>query len=409
MRIKRNILHFILLALCISSLFGTNYLFSNMYAPDFMAISLVIISAYVFLRNGCKIVHSDYNSTLLLGILMWVIGIVVASKYNLPWMVIFKESAYTIVPILVYFAFRPLVRRAEDILSLLHIICITAIICNVVAIVEYSSLLNGMDLIHLGTIVKIRNGTPRFIFGDSVLVIGLFASYSFVTDSKAPKRAKTIHIINLALTIVNLILVVKTRSMIMFILATILMMPVLNKNEKTQKRIGYFLAVILLLLIVVASDFVPSINTLLNNDYGMQARLSAIQHYLDYFKKNWLTGVGYLSGNSKYSTYSIVSGLTGRFYTSDVGIIGLLFTNGIIGLLWLISWFYNSIKLINKNKAEQVHCYDALMKLLVIYFAFSCINLIFTDSPRFPLIALGMIIMEASAFVTGPGEKYYRY
>ena len=113
------------------------------------------------------------------------------------------------------------------------------------------------------------------------------------------------------------------------------------------------------------SDFVPFINTYLNSDVGIQMRFYEIEYYLDIFKKNWLFGVGYLSSNKNAVTYSIISGPYERYYTSDVGIVGLMFRSGIVGLFWLFSWFYKTVQIIKNNNHKVPTYYNLLMMLII--------------------------------------------
>ena len=327
---------------------------------------------------------------------MWVSGIVTAFRYGLPIFVILKESLYTIVPLMMYIAFRPLIKSTKDISRMLHIIVFTGLICNLMAFVEMTFALNGIDILKMNVFERLRNGTPRFIIGETIIVISFFLSFCIVVNRQFAMNKRLFHLCNIVLTVINLHWIIKTRTLSLYLLATVLMIPVLNKGIKKRVRLLAGTLVAGIITTVLLSNFVPSINAIIDNDYGIQMRFSMITYYLDYFKKHWLFGAGYISANPYYSTYSIVAGPLGRYYTSDVGVIGLMFRSGIIGLVWLISWFYKSIKIIRDNTKKVPNYYDLLMKLLIIFFLFSCINLILTDTPRFPYIALGMLIVESS-------------
>ena len=72
-----------------------------------------------------------------------------------------------------------------------------------------------------------------------------------------------------------------------------------------------------------------------------------------------------------------------------------MFRSGIIGLAWLVSWFLGGIKTVIRSHNNVPTYYDMLMKLFLLFLLFSCINLILTDTPRFPYIALGMLLFES--------------
>ena len=396
LKIGKKSLSFFLLMMCITAVYGANYWFSNIYTNDFMVLSALILSVIIFLIFGCRLLRSEFRVAIALNLVMWVAGIIRAMGYGLPFTIILKESCYTIVPLLIYFAFRPLIKSVKDLNSFLHIVLWAGIICNIVAIVEMFFALRGIDILRMDVFSKLRNGTPRFIIAETIIVLSFLMSISVLLDKDISKKEKGIHLISIILTIINLLWIIKTRSLALYLLATVLMVPVLNKRTKKTVRCLLGFIVIGILSFILLSDFIPALNVLVNNDYGIQMRLTTINYYLDYFKSHWLFGAGYISANPYYSTYSIVSGPLGRYYTSDVGVIGLMFRSGTIGLVWLISWFVRGARIIKENRNYVPTYYDLLMKMFLVFLLFSCINLIMTDTPRFPYVALGMLLFESS-------------
>lgn len=395
LKIGKKSLSFSLLMMCITAVYGANYWFSNIYTNDFMVLSALILSVIIFLIFGCRIIRSEFRAAIALNLVMWVAGIIRAMGYGLPFTIILKESCYSIVPLLIYFAFRPLIKSVKDLNGFLHIVLWAGIICNIVAIVEMFFALRGIDILRMNVFSKLRNGTPRFTIGETVIVISFLLSVSILLDKDIPRNRKGIYYINIALTLINLLWIIKTRTLDLYLLATVLMIPVLNKRAKKRIRVLLGFVVVGILAFVLLSDFIPALNTLIDNDYGIQMRFYMINYYLDYFKSHWLFGAGYISSNPYYSTYSIVAGPFGRYYTSDVGVIGLMFRSGIIGIAWLVSWFLGGIKTVKRSHNNVPTYYDMLIKLFLLFLLFSCINLILTDAPRFPYIALGMLLFES--------------
>ena len=389
-------IYFLLLVISITAVFGANYWFSNLYSNDFMVMSSLGISIIIFIASGCRISSSKYKTPITLSLFMWLSGVLVALGYGLPVSVILKESSYTIAPIFIYLAFHPLIKNRNDVLELTHILSISGLICNIVAIIEMFFALRGIDILRMNVFERMRNGTPRFIIGETIITISFFLSCSILLDRQIPKSRKRLHIINIVLTSLNLFWIIKTRSLSLYMLATVLMVPVINKRTKRRIRIFFGVLVIAILIYILVSDFVPTANSIIGSDYGIQMRFAMISYYWQYFKDHWLFGAGYISANPYYSTYSIISGPNGRFYTSDVGVIGLMFRNGVIGLAWLITWFGSNLKIIKENSQKVPFYFDMWLKLMILFWLFSCINLILTDTPRFPYIALGMLIVESS-------------
>lgn len=394
--IKKKSIIFLLFMLCITAVYGTNYWFTHLYAYDFMLLTSMILSIMIFVFNGIKIEKTHYRTTISLTILMWLSGIIVAKGYGLPTTVILKESLSTIVPLMLYLAFGPLIKSMRDISLFLRIISVSGFICNLVAFLEMFLAVRGFDFLRMNVFEKFRNGTPRFTIGETIIVLSLFISCSIVVNKNFSINKRLFHFLNIAMTIINLIWIMKTRSLNLYLLITVLMIPILNNRMGKQIKLLTGTLVIGILGFSFFSYLVPLLNDLVASDYGVQVRFSTINYYLDYFRRNWLLGSGYISASPNYSTHYIVVGPFGRYYPSDVGVIGLMFRNGIIGLSWLVSWFYSSLKIIRNNSNNIPAYYDLLMKLLIAFLLFSCINLILTDTPRFPYITLGMLIFESS-------------
>ena len=80
--------------------------------------------------------------------------------------------------------------------------------------------------------------------------------------------------------------IIKTRTLILYLIATLLFSPVLDKQTKTKTKCLYVFFIIIILNIIVFSDTIPYINNVIKNDVGIQVRFSEIEHYTDYFKEN---------------------------------------------------------------------------------------------------------------------------
>lgn len=389
---------FILLMICLTALFGGNYYLSSLYTPDFVVVSSMLVSVLVLLICKFKLKRTNFRMTIVLAIIMWISGIAVAAGYDLPMLEILKGSCYTVAPILIYIAFHSYINSKNDVVSLLGCILVSAVMCNIVSIIEMVFALQGIDLLKMNVFEKMRYGSPRFLIGETVVSMGFFLSFGYVIDKKTSKNTKIIARINIVLTAINILWIAKTRSMVFYMIAAVLTIPVLNKRFSNKVRVLLSLMILSVLAFALMSDLVPSINRLFESDYGIQTRFSTIKYYFDYYTSHPLWGAGYISSNPYYSTSIIVSGPAGRFYTSDVGIVGLLFKSGSIGLLWLIAWFRQNYVMTKNAKQSVPIYYDVFVKSMLVFLLFSCINLILTDTPRFPYIAMIMIFSESCSY-----------
>lgn len=401
MKISKKNICFFFLMFSATAFYGTNYYFSKLYVNDFAVIMSFIVTCLVILSTKRFSIKSPYSISAVLSLIIWARGLFVASRYSLSVITLFKECCYTLTPIIVYFTYRTQIKSKKDAYLLIKHICVTAMICNILSLLAFCFSFRGIDLLNIDIFSKQRDGTVRFIIGEVMLVIGLFASIGNIANRKVPLKEKHFYVINILLTAINLIFVVKTRTLTLYILTTLFMLPVLSRKVKKSRKILFCFLAIVLLFIAIISEIIPYINDLFSNDYGIQMRFSEIEYYLTYFRDNWLFGVGYASSAPINAVGTLGTGPLGRYYTSDVGVIGLLFKEGLIGLAWLFSWFKTTISLLKKNVDGMLEHYEIMVKLIVLFLLMSCINLIITDDSRFAYIPLVMLIAESSCYVRG--------
>ena len=163
--IKKKSIMFFMLMLCVTAFYGTNYWYTNIYIYDFMIITSCLLSIIVFVCNGIRIDKTYYKGTIILSIVMWFSGLIAAQGKGLPAIVIFKESLYTITPIMIFLAFRPMIKSIKDTSLFLRTISAAGVICNLIACIEMFFAKRGFDFLNIRVFEKLRNGTPRFIIG----------------------------------------------------------------------------------------------------------------------------------------------------------------------------------------------------------------------------------------------------
>lgn len=399
MSLSKKGIYFSLLMLGITAFYGTNYYFSNIYVNDFSVLVVSLLAVIVLISSRVFSVKTPYKWVVVLSIVTCISGVIVASMYSIPRASLIKEVCYTLSPILVYYAYRTKIRNRKDLCLFLKYLCIAALICNMVSIIAFVLSFSGIDLLHIDVFAKQRNGTVRFIVGEVVLVCGLFASVGGFIDNQTKRSIKRVYFINILLTLFNFVFIAKTRTLTLYILATMFVLPIMSKDVKKKRKILFGFVALFIILFAVSSELIPYVSNIFNSDYGVQMRFSEIDYYWSYFKQHFFFGAGYATSASIFSNGTLESGPTGRYYTSDVGIIGLLFKRGIVGLLWLLSWFRTSYTLLKRNISNMPRHYEILIKSLGLFLMMSCINLIVTDDPRFAYIPIFMLLAESSCYV----------
>ncbi len=149
-----------------------------------------------------------------------------------------------------------------------------------------------------------------------------------------------------------------------FIACFIIMWIVAEKKiqKRLVKNIIICLVVILLGYMGVITDIINgfSIDPEINKNYTSSlARVEAIEYYLMYLRENPIFGMGWINRTTPYLA-TIASGPKGTYHFDDLGIMGQLFRQGIVGsityLLYVGRMLYISIKLPDncKNKVFVV-------------------------------------------------------
>lgn len=399
MSLSKKGIYFSLLMLGITAFYGTNYYFSNMHVNDFSVFVVSLLSVVVLLLSRTVTIRTPYKLVVALSFIMCISGVIIASAYSIPTASIFKEGCYTVTPILVYYAYRGKIKKSDDLYLFLKHLCAAALICNVTSILAFFLSFSGIDLLNINIFARQRNGTVRFIIGEVVLVTGLFISIGGFVDKQTKRMARRFYLINILLTLFNLFFIAKTRTLTFYIMATMFVLPVMSKDVKKSRKVLFGLLALIILVVAVTSDFIPYMSSIFSSDYGIQMRFSEIEYYWKYFTEHFLFGAGYATSAPIFPTGTLGSGPSGRYYTSDVGIIGLLFKSGLIGLIWLLSWFKTSYSLLMHNIEGMPKHYEILIKSLGLFLVMSCINLIVTDDPRFAYIPIFMILSESSRYV----------
>lgn len=301
MSISKKNIYFSLLMLGITAFYGTNYYFSNIYINDFSVFVVSLFSVIVMISSRVISLKTPYTWLVLLSLVTCISGVIAASMYSIPRTSLFKELCYTISPILVYYAYRTKIRNRKDLNLFLKHLCIAAFICNVISILAFGLSFSGIDLLHMDVFAKQRNGTVRFIIGEVVLVSGLFASIGGFLDKQTKHSIKQAYFLNIMLTLFNLVFIAKTRTLTLYILATMFVLPIMSKDVKRKRKILFGFVALLIILLAVFSEFIPYVSNIFNSDYGVQMRFSEIDYYWNYIKHHYLFGAGYATSAPIFS------------------------------------------------------------------------------------------------------------
>lgn len=387
-----------LLAICMTNFFGF-YKFlpfgKTFYSYDYIHISVCIVSLMFLLyravtRKKIRIKGTLINVYIVLLMLVAVEVIWTYSQYHQPISLTFKEAFYYIVPFLGYFTF---LQYKEDIEfdDVADIIVKASMIASIVAlIIFFLYTFAGINILKLNdsSTDNFRNGTIRFAIGSIVSNIGVVISITRIMQ----KKNKKLDVCNVIFVLLNIWLVDKSRTALLYIVMMILIALLIGeKVGKFWKVIISFAIAVCVVGVFVSFDTVSNeISAYFNADAGIMMRFNTIEFYMNQFKEHPILGMGLLSSSKDVAGWQLLYGPAGYFYRDDVGIVGLLNKFGICGFLWVILFLKTIIKREKRTKLQE----GKIVGNIVIYCSVTMINLSFMDFQRVFYMMDLMILTE---------------
>jgi hypothetical protein len=201
--------------------------------------------------------------------------------------------------------------------------------------------------------VTMRSGRIRI---GMTLLGNISVIYNF--SKIAEKKAEKIHYIGFVMGIICAFIVQMVRMYEFAIVGTLLVVYV--ASSKKSNRILRIIIVLFAIVYVtymtgIVDSFISSFDVNGNLGAGTRVRFEAIEYFMTYVQKNPLFGMGFVHQNY-YS--SVLYGANGRYYLTDVGIIGLLTECGgamvALYVLFCIRMVYIITKIKRQNKGFLV-------------------------------------------------------
>lgn len=397
-----------LLAICMTNFFGF-YIFlpfgKMFYSVDYIhiCVSLISLIFLVYRATTRKRIRirgefiKIYTALLLLVVIevMWTY-----LRYHQPISLTFKEAFYYFVPFLGYYTF---LQYKEDIEldEVEDILVKVSIIASVVAlIVFFLYTFFGINILQLNDSSRdnFRNGTIRFAIGSMVSNISVVISITRLMQ----KRIKNLDVLNSFFVFLNIWLVDKSRTallyIVMMVLIAILMGEKAGKFRKVIVSIG--IAGCAVGAFLFFGSLSNEISAYFNADAGIMMRFNTIEFYMTQFREHPILGMGLLSSSKEVAGWQLLYGEAGYFYRDDVGLVGLLNKFGICGLIWIISFLITVIKKEKRTNLQE----GETIRNIVIYCAVTMINLSFMDCQR---VFYMMDLMILTEMLVMKGKKQF--
>lgn len=296
--------------------------------------------------------------------------------------------------ILAYFIFCYYIEKEKGIYSLEKILLLSTLIISVLLIVQYciyninETLFLYIDGDRLG--VARRFGSIRIYESSYYITFNSVLAFGILVKNKCGKKLKSLALLTFVISMIEIIVVFKGRSNLIFILISILfIIGIRFKKKKLQQVIVIPITVaslILILNIPKVKIFFESFNV---NEASVTIRVRAMDYYINQTKDNFLFGTGFIEAKENDLSYYMVRGDEGLFYKDDMGIIGLMNTFGIIGFMWYIMIFYKLLKVLLIAYKKKIYISYIEIYGLAFFIICSCVVLNPLDAQRiivFPLL-----------------------
>ncbi|MDD3225122.1 MAG: O-antigen ligase family protein [Clostridium sp.] len=244
-----------------------------------------------------------------------------------------------------------------------------------------------------------RNGV-RWYTGFGLIIFSMFILIGKMLKIKDIKR-NSLNLLAITIDLISIIVVSQTRNFIVGIFISFVILVVLQK--KYNKTLLFFMifTVISLYILMYKNNFIINLfnsiyNEGINNKGTVGFRFKEIQFFVGQWIKNPLLGNGLYSDN--FSKSYIITGLSNKYYTSDVGIIGLIYQFGVIGICifgYLLIKVLNVINILYKKSPENCYTYIGYFSYIV---ATSCSSLAFNEMNSIFYFVIFLVFLESENY-----------
>lgn len=134
------------------------------------------------------------------------------------------------------------------------------------------------------------------------------------------------------------------------------------------------------------------------DDVSANARIEQTVLAMPYITKNWLTGNGVISNQWSGGTESVMSGY---FHPTDIGIIGVVFQYGVLGLFLCLIQFGYAFAFARKRISAPSEVFDLLRaaKAQILFYGFTSLSTgYFIYRPEIILFFIGLLWMASNVY-----------
>jgi hypothetical protein len=301
--------------------------------------------------------------------------------------------------LLMYFPIVEYLKSVERIERLIQISELILSILAILFIIQYF-LYNrgGLDVVFLqldGIITDTYILRPYLplriysVFEGTSRIFVLIAAYRCI--KKKFKHCK-IDFITLLLLLAAIVLIDQSRTYLLTILFGIIVIVFVEYKKYISIRqvFMYFLGVIAGIGFSV-SKITSIFYTVSENEGSVWARLDALKYYMGVIQEHYFWGLGITIPEKTSVWYKYIKGTEGYYNYDDIGIAGVFFSLGIVGLIWYLLLFVYFIRIVSMTKHNK-----ALSVAALVVFLFSSLLMSYIDKARLMSLMITMILVEVN-------------
>lgn len=391
--------HYMMVALV---LFSTNFL---SLAPskigsiqiEKLEIIVVIIAYYLWLIKNFKGVNdiSRYTLSLSFTAVVILLGAIMGNvTVNQPILLGFLYQTRLIV-ILAIFPFVALMKDKPD--------CKEKLLSSIFTIsTVYSILLITQSLI-VDKFIFLNYNQDLMRFGEMRISLYMLTAFSiFVAGSRLIDKIELKYVVNFFLNFVALVYVIQSRMVLFAVIASITVSYMLSfdfKKMKTYKKSIYIVSIIVILLFLLKDRIFALLDLarfeILSGSGNYLARLLEQKFYLQQVSSAFL-GRGYLSPKSELASAYVSA--YGYYDLTDIGIVGLYVTNGILGIVWFALISMSLLKFISYLKRRQYNTF--IYYCFLLFSVITCYTLlIYYYNPEYLVLTFTLMELDKCDYI----------
>lgn len=308
---------------------------------------------------------------ILLPIILVITSSIKANEvYGQPLMLGIRPQRFFILTYLLYFPLKRMFECNKKSIEYVKKILIGIGTIELFLYIAQYLLIN--KVIFLSMRVSQRFGEVRLPFESLLLLLFPFIIINELLNKRNIRR----NFILLALSFFYIVVVLKTRMVMISMVSVVTFLILIYKSGINKKVISIFLLIIVGVIAVnteIGQSYIQSISS--ENravDPNSLIRKEAQKFYITETAKSPITGRGYV--NILYKNSVVMSRYDKGYYFNDNGIIGFYYLYGAIGVMWLIIFF---IYMLKKGyylyKKKNNYCYLGYS----IYNIITCITMLY--------------------------------